>query len=158
MCVVIDVCAIPAVFDTSNADHIELKPIYDWIRAGKGKMVYGGTTYTKELKRLPTFQAIIAAYEHAGKVYIVDKQSVDDVEKEIIGKIANPSFNDYHLAAILRVSKSRILCSKNSGHFVHIRNSVLYPQKMKKPYVYRNSRDIAILSQRDVVRCCGPCK
>lgn len=161
MCVVVDICSIPALFDPENKEHIELLPVYEWLMAKKGKMVYGGSTYLGEKAALKKFSRFLGDFERSGIIRVPlaeDNERIDQIENEIKGKIPDSSFNDYHLAAILIVTKCRILCSKNSAHYIHIRDSHLYPQGMKIPYVYRDSKDIAVLTRRDVVRCCGPCK
>ncbi len=51
MCIIIDVNALNEVFNTDSVNHLEFKPVRDWIIEGKGKVLYGGTKYRDELMR-----------------------------------------------------------------------------------------------------------
>jgi len=79
MCIVIDVNAIPSVFNPSAGDHCEFRPILDWLESRKTKVVYGGTKYKEELSKMPQYFSILVEMRRSGKVHEVCDVSVDRV-------------------------------------------------------------------------------
>ena len=65
MCLVIDPGCIPKVFDPMNREHTRFIPVWKWINNGKGRMIYGGTKYLKELSHLSKYLPLIV--ESAGE-------------------------------------------------------------------------------------------
>jgi hypothetical protein len=49
MCIIIDADTLGLVFNPETKEHKKFKPVLEWINNGKGKIVYGGTKYEKEL-------------------------------------------------------------------------------------------------------------
>lgn len=113
MCLVIDVNSIPSVFDTSANDHQEFEPVKKWILEGNGKMVYGGTKFLDELKKLPKYVALINQLSSAGKTVVLDKNKVDKQTKEV-ENIVSKDCDDPHLIAIVRTSRCRVVCTKDA--------------------------------------------
>jgi len=106
MCIVIDTCTFASVFNKDAIDHREFRPVLEWIVVGKGKVVYGGATYKKELRKARNYEIrFFAELRRNGKVVDVDKIKVDQTEKKIKAQNINPNFNDPHLLAIIIVSK-----------------------------------------------------
>lgn len=59
MTIVIDINVLPAVFNSSDNRHNEFKPVKEWIMKRLGFMVYGGTKYKDELRKMPRYIGVI---------------------------------------------------------------------------------------------------
>lgn len=54
MPIIIDINCLGSVFDSRSKKHGDFKPVFDWITNGKGKLVYGGSTFKRELSSKKT--------------------------------------------------------------------------------------------------------
>jgi hypothetical protein len=154
MCIVIDVNAIPAVFDQMNKDHNEFMPVLKWLKSNRIKIVYGGTKYKKELSKMLKFLPLMADWERAGKIHKVDDERVDALESQIIQQTANnKKCNDQAIIAIVIISHCRLVCSKDKESYPFLKDKKLYPKYMNLPNIYTGLRDVALL----IHRRCGPC-
>jgi hypothetical protein len=153
MCIIIDVNAIPSVFNLQASDHQEFRPVMKWIRYGKGKMVYGGTTYRQELRQLRSYLGLIAEYNKAGKVIEIEDREVDEAEGVLINKINDPKCNDCHIIAIVIVSGCRLVCSKDRQSFDYIKDRSLYCGNARPPSLYTRKSNRGILTDEYIVTC-----
>jgi len=149
MCVVLDCNIISSVFNPSEKDHEEFKPVLHWITSGNGKMVFGGSKYKKELNRMKSYLKFIKELSKAGKCINVDDSAVDKIQNEIKNK--HRDFNDYHIVAIIIVSKVRIICTKDKKAIPWFKNSDLYPSDVKKPKIYTSKRNRNLLNRRKYI-------
>lgn len=154
MCIVIDTNAIPVIFNKNNVDHSKLKPVFDWITEHDGFMVYGGTKYLKELKKLPRYRHIIQELERSGRVKIQNKSIVDKYYNSICGKRMPRSFNDQHLVAIIIVSRIRLICTLDKESHPHLKNNKLYPKGIRKPKIYSKLEHSHLLINKNIVGIC----
>lgn len=152
MCTVIDMNTIPCVFNGNNSDHKDFKPILDWITKGKGKLVFGGKTYSNELSRLPTYLKLINELNTAGKVVKVDNEKIDKKENEIISDLKrrgitqnDKSYNDAHIVAIVFVSKVKIVTSLDKHSYGFLRESRYYDKTTDRPLIYTRSKNITLI-------------
>jgi hypothetical protein len=158
MCVIIDMNTLSCVFNEKNEKHNEFKPVLDWIKEGKGRIVYGGSKYLSELEKMTHYRRILIDYERKRKTIKLDDYKVDQKQQEIEGIIKHPDFNDSHIVAIIIVSRCRLLCSKDSSSYPFIRNKTLYPSKFGKISIYRGYNDKDMLLSRNVKRLCKRCR
>jgi predicted nucleic acid-binding protein len=114
MCIVIDANTFAHVFNSSSKNHHEFKPVLDWIVYGKGKIVYGGTLYKKELRNAPKYFKLFLELSKSSKVVEVDMILVDKKEQEVAKLVNHPNFDDPHLIAIIIVSGCKLICSHDS--------------------------------------------
>lgn len=153
MCLVIDVNSIPAVFDPNSKDHEEFEPVKKWIIEGKGKMIYGGTKFINELGKLPKYAGLINQLSNAGKTVILDKERVDDEERKV-EKIMSHGCDDPHLIAIVRTSKCRVVCTKDSRADRHLKDHANYVKVCSPPKIYKGKAAISVINDRNCVKCC----
>lgn len=156
MCVVIDTCSLSSVFEKRASDHNEFRPLLQWVVAGKGKIIYGGTKYINELKKAHKYIFILGQLQRAGKTINLPSKEVDVIEEEIEERTAGTSFNDQHLVAIVILSKCRIVCTKDKKSFPFLKNPHLYPGYSKKPRLYTAARNADLLSDNSIVDICRP--
>ncbi len=157
MCIVIDSNRIPSVLNPYESDHHEFQPILGWIESCNAKIVYGGTKYKTELRKMPKYFAILLERKKAGQVYEADDERVDLMEKEIYRKTRGTTFNDQAIVAIVIVSRCRLICSNDKSSFPFLRRPSLYPKNIKRPSIYTGRKNAALLNHRHILGKCGPC-
>jgi predicted nucleic acid-binding protein len=151
MCIVIDTCALSVVFKSTDS---AFAPVRKWILVGKGKMVFGGSTYTAELSKVGSILRFVAELSRQGKTVVLDKSAVDDAEKVIKEMEQSADFDDPHIVAIARVSRCRVVCTldKRSDKFVRDRR---FYAKGSRPSIYRAISHSHLLCEGNIVGECA---
>ncbi|KJU84239.1 hypothetical protein MBAV_003565 [Candidatus Magnetobacterium bavaricum] len=126
----------------------------EWITKGKGKIVYGGSTYASELQKMNTRRNFLRAFERAGKVVSIDDAAVDGKEKTYKAHVNN-DFDDPHLVAIIAVSGVKLLCTKDKRAIPFLKNRQFY-QKGKSPKIYTSKKNANLLCDDNIAECCKP--
>jgi hypothetical protein len=142
---VIDCCTLSAVFDESNAQHIEFAPVRHWLLKGKGKVIYGGTHYIEELSRAPRYLAIFVELRRSKKAIKIDTSVVDNLESAIKDQVKSKKFNDPHLIAIMRASHCRTVCTSDDKAVPFLKNQSLYGAGSKKAKIYSRKKNRKLL-------------
>ena len=158
MCIIIDSCCFASVFEKRALDHSDFRPVLEWVVAGKGKIVYGGTKYRRELKRAKKYIFFIGELKRAGKTVELPSQIVDEIENETKQKISHRNFDDQHIVAMIIVSKCRLICTKDKRANPFIKEPSLYPKKFKVPKLYCSSRNANLLRDDYIIEICRPIK
>ncbi len=154
MCLVIDINTLSCVFNETNADHEEFKPVFDWIEAGKGKIVFGGTNYMKELRKARQYLRLFADYSKKRKTVRLNDNEVDKHEKEIISKVNDPDCNDPHIMAIIAVSKCKVLCSNDKKSYKYLKNPKFYPKGVDRPKIFSRKSCENLLVDDNILQIC----
>lgn len=156
MCIVIDTNVVTAVLNRADEAHANFKPVLDWIVDGKGKIVYGGATYRREVfERMPSYRRLIAEFKKRGKCVVLDHAAVDAAEKRVRAKEPAPDFDDAHLVAMFDVSGCALLCSTDARADKFVQKRELY-ELNKPPRIYRRSDHRHLLCNESITRCCKP--
>lgn len=169
MCIIIDTNVLSSVLNLQSSDHEEFQPVFAWIAYGKGKMVFGGTTYIAELTRVKTFNKLLTEWQRNRKLVRIDDANVDNMEHLLSQNITGPQFNDHHIVAIVLVSGCKLICSNDTG--LHALISTCYSTgartlikrlsphsgSIRCPKIYKGRRHRALLSDRNIAKCCQPC-
>tara|TARA_R110000823_G_scaffold315677_1_gene449424 strand:+ start:10811 stop:11278 length:468 start_codon:yes stop_codon:yes gene_type:complete len=154
MCLIIDVNSIPSVFDEKASDHENFLPIKSWIYEGKGKIIYGGSTFLGELGKLERYRRLFQLLSDAGSVVVLDKSEVDRHEDEV-KKSMKRDCDDPHLIAIARVSKCKVICTKDARADKHIKDKNNYTKDSCPPKIYRTKRSAQhLINDKNCVKCC----
>ena len=153
MCIIIDVNALPSVFNTEASDHCKFYPIKNWIYNGKGKMVFGGTTYNRQLAKLVRYTRLVADLDRQRKVIKICTTKVDQTEKKIFEAVKSSKCDDAHIIAIVSVSRCKLVCTKDDKSNVYITNKSLYPSGAKPPKIYKRLKHRVLLNDRNIVTC-----
>lgn len=157
MCIVIDINALPSVFVSTSDDHHEFEPVFDWIMKNNGKIVWGGNKYFDELKKTGKFLVLFRRLQDKRKVVkLPDFNKVDLIEKEIYSKVGDKKFNDPHIAAILSVSRCKIVCTKDRASIKYIKNKELYPKGFSIPKIFTHRSNSNLLNDANIVKICKP--
>ena len=153
MCLVVDTCALSAVFNTQNANHLQFEPVYKWIVFGPGMVVYGGTRYLRELATAERYMKLFVEFGKTRKAVVVSKSAVDRNQTEVTKLEPHPKFNDPHLVAIVRVSGCRVLCTTDLAAVPFLKKQKLYG-KAKRPKIYSSSGQKHLLRANNIAPCC----
>jgi hypothetical protein len=151
MCIVIDANSLAPVFEPNCIDHIEYKPVSDWILKGKGHAVFGGSKYRQELINANKYMKLFRLLKDSGRAYEICCKCVDEREAEVKAMTSNNGCNDHHLIAILGVSGCRLLCSRDARSFVFIKNKRNYPKGATRPRIYTGLKNKKLISKSSIV-------
>lgn len=157
MCIVIDTNALSKVFKDSDAQHSEFRPVLEWIRDGKGKLVVGGTTFYRELfEDVQWFTKVFRILRQVGKIVEVDSDRVDSQEKWVKTKVKDDDFDDAHIVALIGSSGCRLVCTGDKRSFPFLTNKALYPKRKSPPAIYQKARNRDLLNDGYIADCCLP--
>ena len=91
--------------DFLNPDKADMQPVRDWFSRG-GKMAYS-PTHKFESELTKKMRSRIARYKMSGKVKLVDKRTVQDMQNNL----PNLKSDDPHIIALAIVAKVKLLVS-----------------------------------------------
>ena len=156
MCIVIDIQCLSKVFNYSDNDHKEFEPVLNWIKTGKGKIVYGGTKYLDELAKTGKYLKILTLMKNYNKTITIENSLVDKRQEEIEA-VVSPKCDDPHIIAIVDVSGCKLLCSDDSRSFEFVKDKSLY-EINKPPGIYSSKKNKSLLTDKYIANCCKPTK
>lgn len=155
MCLVIDTNTLSSVFDKTAVNHSEFKPVYDWVINGKGKVVFGGSKYKKELRE--NYIKLFVLLRSQNKAVSIDDHVVDELTKVIEKKIVHKDFDDQHIVSLLIASKCRLICSSDKRAYPYFRHSLFFSPAKNKPRIYSSKATAHLLCDRFIADVCDPC-
>ena len=155
MCVIVDTCCIHKVFNTKAQDHFRFAPLFAWIESKHGRLIYGGTKYTKELRCMSQFLRIFQDYERQGKLIRLNDAAVDAFALKAKAKVKSKVFNDEHLVGIVSVSRCRVICTDDKAAIPFLTRRDLYEiVPMKPPKIYSKNSHAHLCSGKSIVSVC----
>jgi hypothetical protein len=166
MCIVIDADVFSSIVNREAGAHSEFEPLIKWISLGKGKVVYGGSEYKKQIKKHRGFRDWLHQLEKSGKTVPIDGNDVDSTEKYLKDNFVRSDYDDHHILAITIVSGCKLVCSSDAG--CHSLVDSCYQQEMKKlisrncpcvenptrPKIYKNKGHKGLLCDSNIAKCC----
>jgi hypothetical protein len=153
MCLVIDTNIFHSVFDEQAKDHEHFVPVWTWLTHGKGKMIYGGKKYNKELKG-GKFVRIVGELSRMGRLVKLRDPDVDQYAAELKIKVPASAFDDEHLVAIVAISKCCVVCTRDKKAFPYLKRKDLYPKGLKPPKIYQGKKNAKLCCVGHVVDAC----
>lgn len=154
MCIVVDTNTLASVFKRDSVNHLEFKPVLDWVQNGKGKFVFGGTKYLEELGE--SYRKLFILYRSVGKAVFISNDDVDSQTVWAANQITDPDFDDQHLIGLLRVSGCRLVCSLDSRAYPFFRHSTFFSPSSRKPKIYSSRGNEDLLTDTNIADCCKP--
>lgn len=152
MCVVVDTCHLVNVFDVQNRDHAHFVPVFEWVTVGKGWMVYGGSKYISELRKLVRLLPLISELERARRVVNVGNEDVDRIARKLKGDYRDPKFDDEHIVAIVIVSGCRVVCTSDDVAIAYLKNPHLFrAYRAKRPKIYSSLRNRDLCCDKNLI-------
>lgn len=149
MCIVVDVNTLPYVFNPRSDRHAEFAPISEWINKGDGVLVYGGTTYAKELKKAGRYLRVVLELKKARRAVAIADDVVDAREAVVKNLTVGTGCDDQHIIALIGVSKCRIISSVDARSYPYIQDRQLYPRGASRPKIYSSGRNVDLLVRTD---------
>lgn len=150
MAIIVDTNCFSRVFSRTDKEHKDFMPVLNWIIYGNGFLVYGGSKYKGELKKSPTYFKIFRMLRDYHKAISFPDKLIDEYQKQYEVLIQDPDFDDPHLPAIVRVSKCRLICSKDGRSKPFVTSSTLYPKHFHTPKYYTCLRDQDLLCDANI--------
>lgn len=89
---------------------------------------------------------------------VMDRADVDAEEKRIKKLIPDEDFDDPHIAALVSVSKCRLLCSKDTRSEAYLLKTEIYPKGVKPPKFYKGKQNADLLCDKNVPKQYKPLK
>lgn len=157
MCVIVDTNCFSSVFNKSAKDHKRFAPVYDWLMYGKGgRLVYGGTKYKKEINfKTEHYKTLLREIERKGRLVPLSDADVDALAATVKEQVSDAAFNDEHLVAIVGISKCCVVVTLDKEADQFLKRRDLYPQGVKPPKIYRNSRNKKLCNcERHIAAIC----
>jgi len=153
MCIIIDTNVISTVIDKTTQNHANFKELHEWIFRGKGKIIYGGTKYLKEVSK---YAVLFTELRKIGKAVYISNGLVDNQEAVVSEQINHPNFDDQHLIALLKVSKCKLICSLDARAYPYFRHALFFQPASNKPRIYSSSRNKSLLCDKNLCELCKP--
>lgn len=158
MCIIVDSNTLAAVLNPTDSEHRQFKPVLDHINSGKSKMIFGGSRFEGEVRKLPKYIKILAEMRKANKIAFASDDKVDALEAKIEKAYTDPLFNDKHIVALAYVANARMVCTKDGvlKDYLH-KNGAFYSKHKVKPVVFNErsrSRDMPTGSFRPKCSLC----
>lgn len=137
MCIIVDSNTLAAVLNPTDSEHRQFKPVFDHINSGKSKMIFGGTRFDGEIRKMPKYIKILAEMKKANKIVYTPYNKVDELEAEIEKVYTDPLFNDKHIVALAYTSNARMVCTKDGvlKDYLH-KTGAFYSKHKIKPIVF----------------------
>ena len=158
MCIIIDINCLPSVFKKRTLDHDQFKPVRDWIFSGRGKLVYGGSKYYKELATASfEYIKLFTLLRSKNLAISVPNQEVDFMTDKATKQITHPDFDDQHLVGLLLASKCKLICSKDERAYPYFKHPDFFAPASNRPKIYTSKRTEFLLSERHIAKICQPC-
>jgi len=155
MCLVIDTCTFDSVFDEHSKKHEKYKPIIKWLTSGNGKIIFGGSKFSKEI-RGSSFRRMLVQFDRRGRLVRVPDSTVDEIAKHLKDKIPDKDFDDEHIVALVIATKCCVVCTDDKRAIPYLKRRDLYPKDVKSPKIYRGHKKHAQLccNEHIVAACC----
>jgi len=142
MCLVIDTCCLALVFEGDNKKHDKFIPVLKWITEGKGRMIYGGTKYDKELGKTIKILRIVGELRRASRAIHLEAAQVDPIANALKAKCPEPEFDDEHIVALVLASRCCVVCTddKTAMHYLG-RVDLFRDHGVARPKIYKGHKD-----------------
>jgi hypothetical protein len=155
MCIIVDTNVFSNVFDSTSKEHIEFKPVKDWIFEGNGMLVFGGSTFEREIF-VPKYRRLIIQLLIAGKAKRISTKDVDEHQIKVAKIIPDEEFDDKHLAALVRTCECKLICTKDTRSIPYLKDLRLYKKRSESPKFYTSKKNRDLLVTANIADCCKP--
>ena len=137
MCLVIDANCFRLVFTNKKTG---FTPVSDWIYKGKGRMIYGGTKYNRELVD-GGMLGLLKELSNLRKTVQISNSEVDAIAVKLKAKFPEPKFDDEHIVALVIASRCCVVCSNDQTAIAYLkRTDVFSDSGVKRPKIFRGRK------------------
>jgi predicted nucleic acid-binding protein len=155
MCFILDTNVFGAFFDENNSQHHNFAPAKKWVFDGNGKLVYGGTKYKSEMKKVIKYLGLFRELAKIGKFIEVCEKKVNQYEHDLLQMNINSDFDDHHLIAIILASKCKIICTNDLRAIPYLKDTAYYKNGVKKPKIYKTNKNKSLLRDQNIAKICS---
>ena len=153
--VILDTNCFSRVFNQKDMNHPQFASFLEWLCDGPGFLVYGGSRYFSELKKAEKYLRVFSILHRYNKARVYNKEQIDNEADRVSRMIEHQDFDDPHLAAIVIVSRSEVICTTDARCFPFLKRKDIYDGKAKCPKFYTGERCNNLLSSRYVGDRCS---
>lgn len=153
MCIIIDTNCTASVFKPSSQNHVEFKPILDWIIEGKGKIIIGGSDYKRENQG---YLGLFSELSKINKVTSIPDEIVDKETNKYRTLINHQDYDDPHILALLKISKCKLICSLDERAYKYFKDKKLI--QCEVPKIYNQAKNASLLNDLNIASICLPCQ
>ena len=151
MCLVIDANCFGLVF----GKNLKFAPVWSWIYEGRGRMIYGGTKYNKELAAwgmLPLLKELSGGR----RIVHIPNATVDAIAKALKLKFPEDIFDDEHIVALVIASRCRVVCTNDNPAIQYLKRlDVFADSGVERPKIFRGHRShIDLCCNENIVAAC----
>jgi len=118
----------------------------EWIKRGRGFLVFGGTRYKEELRKAYRYLRLVRQMKISGQAVAIRDDAVDEAEVRVKEETAGTGCDDQHIIALLGVSRCPLFCSNDGRSYRYIRDRSLYPAGMARVRIYSSGRNQTLLT------------
>jgi hypothetical protein len=154
MCLIIDTCTVPSVFNVGSRHHKTFTPVLNWVTCGNGCMIYGGTKYKGELSRLHRFFRLIIELSKQRRAIELPSAPIDAYAAELKIMVSDMDFDDEHLVALVATSNCRVVCTDDKRAHSYLKRADLYPKNIKPPKIYNSASHSKLCCDENVIKIC----
>ncbi len=155
MCLIVDTCCLAQLFDPGNGEHSNFLPVLNWVVSGRGRIIYGGSKYNKELRAAYKFLGIMTELERKGRAIRMPEAQVNKLAISIKRQVPDRKFNDEHLVALVIASRCGVVCTNDRDAISYLKRPEFYrPHRLKKPKIYRSKHNHSLCSDRHLIGIC----
>jgi hypothetical protein len=133
------------VFSPDNAGHAEFLPVLNFVTTGDGRLIYGGSSYKKELQKLDRYRRLIVALRKGGRAIAINDEAVDNIERVVKEKVRGTDCDDPHIIALLAAANCALLCSSDKRSFPFVQDRTYYSKGNCRVKIYTSSRNRDLL-------------
>lgn len=151
MCIIIDTNTLANVFEDDAQRHHDFLPVREWVLFGRGKVIYGGSKYTRELNK---YLGLFNELRKKKRAIYIDDHLIDAEEIVVGHQIQHANFDDQHLVALLRISGCKLICSLDERAYPYFRHEDFFGRAAKRPRIYNQYRNRDLLVQRNIAPIC----
>ena len=127
----------------------EFEPLLSWFNNDPAiKLVIGGSKYNDEIRKCNKFLGLVIELKRKRKVFEANKEEVDLLADKV-KKYFSPCCDDYHLIALLDISRCYIFVSYDRRADEFIKGWVYSDGKKRHIYRYKKHKKILIRYAQD---------
>lgn len=116
-------------------------PVYKWLNAGKGKIVYGGKNRDELVQHADVASELIDL-DQAGRAYYEKDSRLLSLIESLLCSNSDYKCNDCHVLALARLSGCRILCSNDKALCGDFGKRALLGDSRGRVYKNNSHRDL----------------
>jgi hypothetical protein len=156
MCLIIDANCFRLVFSKDAKKHKNFAPVWKWISEGRGRMIYGGTKYNRELRDWGML-GVVSELAKQRKTVQIPTATVDPIALALKAKFPEAAFDDEHIVALVIASRCRVVCTNDNPAISYLRRPDVFSdhQGVERPKIFRGRKDhIKLCCDKHVVPIC----